>query len=304
MEGLVERGKCRATGLSDITVDGLLPVSESARIKPAVVQVEAHLYLPEAELLEFCKLNGIASLAFAQPGHEPRPAPLEGPVISAIAARVGKTAAQVLLAWALQRGTAMLTTPGTAAHTRGNCDISALPDGAFDETDRIHTRRRFDKVVETGSPGFIPQGEMIMQVKMNALQKDETCSGVRDQEIRSALDQHWAASDANDFETEHRIYHEDAVLEYPQSGERTRGRRNIQNQRATQPSKKRFTIRRIIGSGDLWVTEFILTYDGKPSYTVSVMEFKGDKVARETQYFADPFVAPAWRSQWVERMDA
>src|SRR4029077_14993739 len=80
----------------------------------------------------------------------------------------------------------------------------------------------------------------------------------------------WAASDANDFETEHRIYHEDAELEYPQSGERTRGRRNIQNQRASQPSKKRFTVRRIIGGGDLWVNEFILTYDGKPSYTVSI----------------------------------
>src|SRR5579863_1223288 len=90
---------------------------------------------------------------------------------------------------------------------------------------------------------------------------------------------------------------------YPQSGERTRGRRNIQNQRASQPSKKRFAIRRIIGSGDLWVTEFILTYDAKPSYTVSIMEFRDDKVARETQYFADPFAAPAFRAQWVERMD-
>ena len=131
----------------------------------------------------------------------------------------------------------------------------------------------------------------------------EQYSAVRDQQIRAALDQHWAASDANDFENEHRIYHENAVLEYPQSGERTRGRRNIQNQRASQPNKKRFSIRRIIGSGDLWVTEFILTYDGKPSYTVSIMEFRGDKIARETQYFADPFVAPAFRAQWVERMD-
>src|ERR1700739_3803049 len=121
---------------------------------------------------------------------------------------------------------------------------------------------------------------------MNDQQKKEKYSGVRDERIRAALDQHWAASDANEFETEHRIYHEDAVLEYPQSGERTRGRSNIQNQRARQPSKKRFSIRRIIGTGALWVTEFILTYDGKPSYTVSIMEFKGDKVARETQYFA------------------
>jgi hypothetical protein len=138
---------------------------------------------------------------------------------------------------------------------------------------------------------------------MNDQEKKEQYSAVRDQEIRAALNQHWAASDASDFVAEHLIYHEDAVLEYPQSGERTRGRRNIQNQRASQPNKKRFSIRRIIGAGDLWVTEFILTYDAKPSYTVSIMEFRGDKVARETQYFADPFVAPASRARWVERMD-
>jgi len=138
---------------------------------------------------------------------------------------------------------------------------------------------------------------------MNDQQKNEQDSGARDQKIRAALDQHWAASDANDFETEHLIYHEDAVLDYPQSGERTRGRTNIQSQRAGQPSKKRFTVRRIIGGGNLWVTELILTYDGKPTYTVSIMEFRGDKVARETQYFADPFPAPAFRAQWVERMD-
>ena len=137
---------------------------------------------------------------------------------------------------------------------------------------------------------------------MNDQQEKEQGSGVRDQEIRAALDQHWAASDANDFVTEHLIYREDAVLDYPQSGERTRGRRNIQSQRESQPNKKRFTIRRIIGSGDLWVTEFILTYDAKPSYTVSIMEFSGDKVAQETQYFADPFPAPAFRAKWVERM--
>jgi len=138
---------------------------------------------------------------------------------------------------------------------------------------------------------------------MDDPQKKEQYPDVRNQEIRTALDQHWAASDAKHFETEHLIYHKDAVLDYPQSGERTRGRRKIQNQRASQPSRKRFTVRRIIGGGDLWVTEFILTYDGKPSYTVSIMEFEGDKVARETQYFADPFLAPAFRAQWVERMD-
>lgn len=125
---------------------------------------------------------------------------------------------------------------------------------------------------------------------------------MRDEEIRAALDQHWSASDANDFETEHSIYHEDAVLEYPQSGERIRGRGNIQITRAKQPSEKRFTVRRIVGGGDLWITEYILSYDGRPSFTVSIMEFNGTKVARETQYFADPFDAAAWRAQWVERI--
>jgi SnoaL-like domain len=126
---------------------------------------------------------------------------------------------------------------------------------------------------------------------------------MRNQDIRAALDRHWAASDGNDFETEHSIYHDDAVLEYPQSGERIRSRANIQISRTRQPNDKRFTVRRIIGNGDLWVTEFILSYDGKPSYTVSIMEFQGDKVARETQYFADPFEPGASRAQWVERMD-
>ena len=124
-----------------------------------------------------------------------------------------------------------------------------------------------------------------------------------DPERRAALDRHWAASDASDFDAEHAIYREDAVLEYPQSGERIRGRANIQITRSRQPSKKRFTVHRILGAGDLWVTEFILTYDAKPSFTVSIMEFQGDQVARETQYFADPFEAAAWRARWVERID-
>ena len=139
---------------------------------------------------------------------------------------------------------------------------------------------------------------------MDDTEKPGQAAEARDRAIRAALDQHWAASDASDFETEHLIYHEDAVLDYPQSGERTRGRKNIQAQRSSQPDKKRFTIRRILGSGDLWVTEYVLTYDGKPSYTVSIMEFQGDKVARETQYFADPFPAPASRANLVERMDS
>ncbi|HEX4079171.1 MAG TPA: nuclear transport factor 2 family protein [Rhizomicrobium sp.] len=125
---------------------------------------------------------------------------------------------------------------------------------------------------------------------------------MHDREIRAALERHWAASDANDFEAEHEIYRDDAVLEYPQSGERIRGRRNIQVSRAAQTKRKRFTVRRIIGAGNLWVGEFVLTYDGRPSFTVSIMEFVDGRVARETQYFADPFAPGASRAQWVEPM--
>jgi hypothetical protein len=125
---------------------------------------------------------------------------------------------------------------------------------------------------------------------------------MEDPEIRAALDRHWAASDANDFETEHQIYREDAVLEYPQSGERIRGRRNIQASRAAQPNRKRFTVQRMIGAGDLWVTEFVLTYDERQSYTVSIMEFTDKKAARETQYFSDPFEPGPSRAHLVERM--
>jgi alcohol dehydrogenase (NADP+) len=158
MESLVDHGKCRAIGLSDITLNELLPICESARIKPAVVQVESHPYLPETELLEFCKEKGIVFLVFAPLGHGMRPGPLEDPVISAIAARVGKTPAQVLLAWAVQRGTALLTTPKTAARARENFDIAALPEDALNEINRIQTRERLNAVVKTGVPGFIAQG--------------------------------------------------------------------------------------------------------------------------------------------------
>jgi hypothetical protein len=125
---------------------------------------------------------------------------------------------------------------------------------------------------------------------------------MEDSKIRAALDRHWAASDANEFGVEHDIYREDAVLEYPQSGERIRGRHHIQASRTAQPNSKRFTVRRIVGTGNLWVTEFILTYDGQPSYSVSVMEFLDGKVARETQYFGDSFEPGPSRAQWVERM--
>ncbi|MGA8499916.1 MAG: aldo/keto reductase [Candidatus Sulfotelmatobacter sp.] len=158
MESLVDHGRCRAIGLSDISLNELMPIYESARIKPAAVQVESHPYLPEAELLEFCKEKGVVLLAFAPLGHGMRPGLLEDPVISSIATRVGKTPAQVLLAWAVQRGTALLTTPKTAARARENFDISALPEDALSEINRIQTRLRLNEVVKTGVPGFIAQG--------------------------------------------------------------------------------------------------------------------------------------------------
>jgi aldehyde reductase len=158
MESLVDQGKCRAIGLSDITLERLTPIYEAARIKPAVVQVESHPYLPETELLEFCRKNDIVFLAFAPLGHGLRPGPLEDPVIVAIAERVGKTPAQVMLAWAVQRGTALLTTPRSAARARENFNVSAIPEEAVEEINRIQTRQRLNNVVTTGSPGFIPQG--------------------------------------------------------------------------------------------------------------------------------------------------
>jgi hypothetical protein len=124
-----------------------------------------------------------------------------------------------------------------------------------------------------------------------------------EQDIRSALTEHWAASDANDFSTEHQIYRDDAILDYPQSGERIRGRANIEASRTQQPSKKRFEIKRIQGSGDLWVSEYILYYDEKPFYTVSIMEFRDGKVAHETQYFSEPFAPGASRSRFVEQLN-
>ena len=121
-----------------------------------------------------------------------------------------------------------------------------------------------------------------------------------DTTIKAALDRHWAASDANEFDAEHDIYHDDAVLDYPQSRERIRSRRNIQESRRVQPNNKRFAVRRITGSGDLWVTEFTLSYDGVPSYVVSIMEFRDGKVAHETQYFSESFAPGASRAHLVQ----
>lgn len=123
-----------------------------------------------------------------------------------------------------------------------------------------------------------------------------------DRTARVALERHWNASDAGDFDAEHEIYRADAVLDYPQSGERIRGRDNIRQSRYLQPSKKRFAVRRMVGSGDLWVTELTLTYDGTPSCVVSVMEFRDGLVAHETQYFAERFEPGPSRAHLVEAM--
>jgi hypothetical protein len=122
-------------------------------------------------------------------------------------------------------------------------------------------------------------------------------------DVRVALERHWTASDANDFDAEHEIYRADAILEYPQSGERIHGRANIEASRIAQPSTKRFTLRRMTGRNDLWISELILTYDGQPSFVVSIMEFVGGEVVRETQYFTDAFEPGPSRAQWVERIE-
>ena len=122
----------------------------------------------------------------------------------------------------------------------------------------------------------------------------------RDARTRDRLEQHWKASDRGETDIEHAIYAADAILDYPQSGERFRGRAKIQAQRGGHPADRHFTILRIRGGGDLWVNECVITYDGVPTYAVSVMEFSGDLVTHETQYFADPFQAPAWRAALAE----
>jgi diketogulonate reductase-like aldo/keto reductase len=159
LESLVDEGKCKAVGLSDVSVEKAKEIFESARIKPAVVHVESHPYLPQWELLEFCNKNGIVLQAFAALGHSAEPKLLDDPVITSIAKRLSKTPAQVLLAWAVQRGTALLTTSKTPSRIKENFNISTLPGDAMKEiSEGIKTRQRFNSVVQTGVPGFIPRG--------------------------------------------------------------------------------------------------------------------------------------------------
>src|ERR1700758_4202318 len=158
LEGLVDEGKCKAIGLSDVSLEQAKGIFEAARIKPAVVHVESHPYLPQWDLLDYCRKNGIVLQAFAALGHSSEPKLLEDPVITAIAKRVKKTPAQVLLAWAIQRGTALLTTSKSPSRIKENFEVSILPEEAVREiSEGIKSRVRFNAVVETGVPGFIPR---------------------------------------------------------------------------------------------------------------------------------------------------
>jgi diketogulonate reductase-like aldo/keto reductase len=157
MEELIGDSRCRAIGLSDVGLDDVKHLYENARIKPAAVQVEAHPYLPENELLEYCRNKSIAFLAFAPLGHGMKYGPLSDPVVTKIAEETGKTPAQVLLAWAVQRGGALLTTPKTSDRARENFNVTPLPQEAFEAINMIQIRQRYNAVVETGMPGFIPR---------------------------------------------------------------------------------------------------------------------------------------------------
>src|SRR5579864_5788511 len=160
LERLVDEGRCKAIGLSDVSLEQTKDIFDAARIKPAVVHVESHPYLPEWELLDYCKKRGIVLQAFAALGHSTEPKLLEDPVITAIAKRVNKTPAQVLLAWAIQRGTALLTTSKTPSRIKENIEVSTLPEESVQEiSEGIKLRLRFNAVVETGIPGFIPRGK-------------------------------------------------------------------------------------------------------------------------------------------------
>jgi diketogulonate reductase-like aldo/keto reductase len=160
LENLMDQGRCKAIGLSDIGLEKVQEIFESARIKPAVVQVESHPYLPQWDLLDFCKKKGIVLHAFAPLGHGIEPKLVEDPVITTISKRLKKTPAQVLLAWALQRGTAPITTSKNPNRIKENFDVSALPEDAMKEIrEGINTQYRYNPVTETGIPGFIPKGK-------------------------------------------------------------------------------------------------------------------------------------------------
>jgi len=157
LERLVEEGKCRAIGLADVNLERLQEVDRSARIRPAAVQVESHPYNPQWELLEYCKQSGIVFFAFAPLGHSFEPRLLDNPVIKNVASQAGMSPAQACIAWGVQRGTAILTTSTKVNHLKESFAAAFLPESAVKEISAIQTRYRFNTVVETGVPGFIPR---------------------------------------------------------------------------------------------------------------------------------------------------
>ena len=160
LERLVDGGKCKAIGLSDVSLEKTKEIYEAARIKPAVIHVEAHPYLPQWDLLDYCKERGMVLQAFAALGHGMEPKLMDNPVITGIAKRVNKSPVQVLLAWAIQRGTALLTTSTNPSQIQENFDVSTLPEDVMREIrEGITSQIRFNAVVETGVPGFIPRAK-------------------------------------------------------------------------------------------------------------------------------------------------
>jgi ketosteroid isomerase-like protein len=151
-----------------------------------------------------------------------------------------------------------------------------------------------------GEPGLWWYGLCGLAGGVGNAHQEGVQASMTEAELRAAIERHWAASQAGDEAAEQAVYADDAVLEYPQSGERFRGRDNIQGQRGHHPARREFVVRRVRGSGDLWISELVITYDGKPYDTVSIMEFRAGHVVRETQYFAEPFEAAAWRAQWAD----
>jgi hypothetical protein len=173
------------------------------------------------------------------------------------------------------------------------------PTGGWTMENRVHTRSRCD--------GFARCALIPLNAQLSAWRNDDKVANAtsgtavsaatdRDAATRARIKEHWAASERGDGATEQTIYAADAILDYPQSGERFTGREGIQSQRDGNPADRHFALRRIRGGGDLWVSEVTITYDGAPSYSVSIMEFVDGQVAHETQYFADPFPAPASRA--------
>jgi len=119
---------------------------------------------------------------------------------------------------------------------------------------------------------------------------------------RRIVEQFWAAVNAKDWDAHDRLVDDDYVQEWPQSGERIRGKANSRAIKDNYPTGRTPTLRRITGAADVWIIETTIDYGSEVAQGIHVLELKQGKVRRETDYFSQPFEAPAWRAQWVERM--